>query len=240
MYRAIWAREKRALAARLAAGGTGGTYAEAAIVLCAVISALSSDVWPEPTRDRLKFVEALKRFVRSELVVDHVSVPLLAARLQKLGRLADAQTLKDRFVQLGPSRILASGDVDCDEATVLAVCPNLRLPLIRSFSYANLLYREVRCSYAHAYRPGDSADSVPMTSDTRQPVSYINRIDTLGGVTKLIHFHWQWLGEVAVSLAEGIDLEATCRQEPPDIWWLDGKVRSDFASAGSRPLLEIE
>ena len=64
--------------------------------------------------------------------------------------------------------------VDKSEKEVMDICQTLSLEEVRQHSYANLLYKEVRSGYVHEYRPGNRADSSPMTGNPNVQVSYVN------------------------------------------------------------------
>jgi hypothetical protein len=74
-----WIEEKSALAQALKQGSCGGTYADAAIVLCTSISAMASLKWIKTKRtDRKRFIEIVARSRRDGIDSTMVSAPLLA------------------------------------------------------------------------------------------------------------------------------------------------------------------
>jgi len=218
-----WVREKCDIAGRLARGEAGGGYAEAAIVLCAALSALAAETWPGPSKDRARFVELLVRLGKFRNLCTTISVPLLVQELEELGRGPDATALRRATSLPDSARILVGPEVDCPESDVLAVCPSLDLQFVRSFSYAALLYQEIRSSYAHEYRPGASANSAPMTADPDQAVSYANQLrePTFTRLDRSIHFHVPWLRELARDLADAVDA-TNLPQKDPALWWIKG------------------
>ena len=59
-WRTDWVTEKKRIALCLANGECGGSYGEAVLILCAVLSALAADIWPGKGIDQMRFVELLK------------------------------------------------------------------------------------------------------------------------------------------------------------------------------------
>ena len=227
-WRYGWVTKKCKIANNLARGEAGGSYSEAAILVCTVLSALAAEVWPGRGSDRARFVELLVRLGSSPSSPMIISVPLFVQHLET----TSAENSKDcativvkKFLAFQSSRVLTGSEVDKMECELESICPTLMPATIRKFSYANLLYEQVRSSYAHEYRPGDKADSWPMTASKGQCASYVNRL--LGpGIPKterLIHFHIAWLTTLAVDLAGAIDaISDTVPHQKPKSWWIHG------------------
>lgn len=56
-----------------------------------------------------------------------------------------------------------------------------------------------------------------------QRVSYINRITDNLEMCRLIHFHIEWLTELAVELASVVDsLSGELPRQQPKAWWING------------------
>lgn len=218
-----WVSEKCDIAGRLARGEAGGGYAEAAIVLCAALSALAAETWPGPSKDKARFVELLVRLGKFRNLCATVSIPLLVQELEALGRGPEATALRRATSLPDSARILVGPDVDRSESDVLAVCPSIDLQFVRAYSYAALLYQEIRSSYAHEYRPGTSANSAPMTADLGEAVSYSNQLrePTFTRLDRSIHFHVPWLRELARDLADSVDA-TSLPQSDPIVWWIKG------------------
>lgn len=218
-------REKCEIAEALSRGEAGGTYSESTILVCAALSALSAEIWPGRGIDRKRFVELLVRLGASTTISRSISVPLLVQHLAVTGDQANAAALTKALLAFSPTRIVTGPEVDRAEAEVLALCPSLDLKAIREHSYACLLYEEVRCSYAHEYRPGNRADSWAMTQYIGQAVSYVNRLLEPGTprTGRFIHFHIEWLSQMAVNLAGSVDnLASTIPRPVSAAWWIDG------------------
>lgn len=217
---AEWATKKRKIAERLASGECGGSYGEAALILCSVLSALAAATWKGERIDRKRFVEVLQRYAPSSLHTTRVSVPLLIGALRKAGRAAEMAAIETTFMRHDDSRVLTGKEVDRDEAEILAACSTIPAKLLRESSYANVLYCEVRSGYAHEYRPGERADSWPMTGKADATISYVNWVNDRD---RHIHFHVPWLALLAGSVAEALDpIADRLPLARPSKWWVDG------------------
>jgi hypothetical protein len=224
-WRCDWVTEKCEIASALARGEARGSYSEAAILVCAALNALAAEVWPGRGLDRARFIELLVRLSPSPNFPMTISVPLLVQYLESSPSKASAKLLTDSLLPFSPTRVVTGPEVDKMEGELVSICPELTSKTIRKFSYACLLYEEVRSSYAHEYRPGDKADSWPMTMCEGQSVSYVNRLLEAGipETGRLIHFHIAWLTKLAAELASNVDaLSATLPRQAPSSWWIDG------------------
>jgi hypothetical protein len=135
----------------------------------------------------------------------------------------EAQQIQLAFSLPHSAIVVTGSDVDQCEKAVLSVCPQLDLKELRGLSYASVLYREIRSSYAHEYKPGDRAGSWPMTMRADQKVSYINQMDDSGIMRRLVHFHIEWLAQLAVEIAGVVDRLAGKPSQPlPTVWWIEG------------------
>ncbi|MBW2026919.1 MAG: hypothetical protein JRI90_16480 [Deltaproteobacteria bacterium] len=202
-WRTKWVREKRDIALRLGSGGCGGSYGEAAIILCAVLNAMAAEVWSGRGLDRKRFVELLKQFAPANLQATRVSVPLLIGYLRRSGKELEAGLLRDSFMNYCNSRVLTGEEIDRSEREILGVCNTLSTSELRKFSYANLLYEEIRSGYVHQYQPGERADSWPMTQKSNANISYVN-------VKLVIH-----IAEEVDKISKNIPLPQ------PSKWWVD-------------------
>jgi hypothetical protein len=219
-WRTEWIQKKNEIALNLADGQCGGSYGEAAIILCAALSALAADVWPGRGIDRVRFSQLLKDFAPNYLNVTRVSIPLLTGYLRTNGRNVESDAIQKVFLAYDPSRILTGDDVDKSETELLAVCPTLSLQELREHSYANLLYGEIRSGYAHEYRPGQRADSWPMTQRKDATISYLNWVDD---PDRHIHFHVRWISDLALAVGQAVDAAASSLpRNAPQQWWVHG------------------
>ena len=215
--------EKCDIATRLSLGEVGGGYAESAIIVCSALSALSAELWSGRQIDRVRFIEMLTRIGPSSIACQTVSIPLLVEHFRSTNQSAVAHKLQQAFSLPSSARVVTGPDVDRGETDVLPLVPQLKLKELRQFSYASILYGEIRTSYAHEYRPGVQADSWPMTMLADQRVSYINRMTDDQSMRRLVHIHIEWVRQVAVEIASAIDrLVVTLPLPKPKVWWADG------------------
>ena len=212
-----WITRKQQIALRLANGECDGSYGEAVLILCSALNALAATVWPGKEIDRKRFIELLKNFTSSQSVCTLISVPLLVAYLRNKGEHNEEKQLKDRFLKFSDSLVLTGDVVDKTEKEILSVCDTISQRYIRTFSYANLLYQEIRSGYVHEYGPGNKADTWPMTSKSNVYVSYVNKL----GEDRRIHFHIDWLLKISSETAQIVS-NLMLPLEIPKVWWIDG------------------
>ena len=221
-WRRNWVGEKCDVAARLSRGDAGGSYAESAIIVCAALSALSAELWEGSSIDRFRFIEMLTQFGPQSHQCKTVSIPLLVQHLRNSSRNSEALKVQQAFSLPTSARVLTGPDVDRSEQEVLSVCPQLDLKEVRKFSYAAILYSEIRSSYEHQYRPGEQADSWPMAMLDDQKVSYINRMTGSQEMRRLVHIHIEWVMQLAIELSSVVDQLANTLPLPkPPAWWAD-------------------
>lgn len=204
-------------------GCCGGTYAEGSLILCSMISAMSAIAWPGNNIDKKRFVEIIIRYPL-EIDPKKISRPLLAQD----GKVSDSSR--------GISNIAFyfSEDIDLNETDALRLCPSLKLSEIRKYSYAHLLYEQIRCSFVHEYKIGQKAkdhDSLRQIAQINtSAISYVNenRGNTL---YRSIHFPLRWIASVIEGVARGLDNEPSnngkmpfdnlCLKVPKP-WWIEG------------------
>jgi hypothetical protein len=212
--------KKQQIALRLASGECGGSYGEAVLILCSALNALAAEVLPGEGIDRKRFVELLKEYAPPQLSATRISIPLLVGRLRTAGMNTESKRIEKAFLNFCASRVLTGDKIDKTEEEILAVCNTVSSKDIRECSYANLLYREVRSSYAHEYRSGKRADPWPMTQESNAHVSYGNWVDD---PDRHIHFHVGWISELAIRIAQAVDgMAAALPRTKPTRWWIEG------------------
>lgn len=217
-----WVERKVSIARRLNGGECGANYAEAVMVLSAAISALAAELWPGKQKDRARFVEVIVQYSPQSFNVTWLSLPLLVGRLAQDQSKREEAVLKEKFLHFNPSRVLTGDEVDRPEGEVLSSCPTLTTKFVRQFSYANLLYEEVRSAYVHQYSTGERADSWPMTLQADASISYVNWVND---PHRHIHFHLEWFARVAIEVAKSIDLDSPSFPcSDPNAWWINGNV----------------
>jgi hypothetical protein len=219
--------QKIKTAQAIAMGCCDGTYAEGAIILCSIISAMSAIAWPDDKKhriDRKRFVEIITRFPPSGIDPKKMSIPLLVQ---------DGKACNSRL-GIPKAAFYLTGANDLNETDVEKSCPGLSLCKIRKYSYANLLYEQIRCGYAHQYRTGHEAsdhDSLrPIAKVKESVISYVN-VNSDNTIYRFIHFPLHWIASVAEGIALGLDNESSKKGkmlfddlcfEVPKPWWLDG------------------
>lgn len=219
-WRSEWTAKKQKLALELSQGACGGSYGEAALILCAALSALAAEVWPGTNIDRKRFVHFLKRFATPELSATSISVPILVASLRRKRKRGPLKRLRQAYLNYDPSQVLTGRDVDKSEREIFSACPSLKRKEVRECSYANLLYRELRSGYVHEYRPRGKTVSWPMTQDRNAQVSYFNWVHD---PDRHIHFHVTWLSALVTTSAKAVDeISHRLPLRKPRRWWIDG------------------
>jgi hypothetical protein len=220
-----WVDRKLQTASALAAGGCGGTYGDAILIVSAVESGIAAKIWPGPNKDRFRFCEIWSAHADPTLTPNYISLPLLIASLEADGDTVNAATLRHTNPSaftgvLGVDTLVVTGDtVDRDEAIVVSLCPSLTLRTIRKYSYASLFYSEARSALTHEFSIGASASTNPMLENLKR-VSYTNDMDP---PYRRIHFHMEWLSAVVRSIsAASAFLWDTAPHPDPAKWWVQG------------------
>jgi len=216
--------QKIKTAQAIAAGCCEGTYADGALILCSLISGMAAIAWPGKRTDKKRFVEIIIRFPPLGVDPKKISAPLLV------------QYGKDCNARLGISEksFHVAEANDLSEEDVMKSCPGLGLLNIRKYSYAALLYDEIRNNYVHQCRRGEKTregDSLRQIAHTEESsISYVNE-NRNGKEYRLIYFPIKWIARVAEGVARGLDIEVRQRGkmlfddlcfELPAMWWLDG------------------
>ena len=219
-----WSQRRSRLIAGLARGELGGTYADACVLAATAFSEIASTLWPGDDRiDRNRFVETWHEYTQREINRNLISVPVLIESHEKNGKPQDAMRLKDNnpmahdFDNL--KRIVTWKDVDLSEQDIHKICPALEFKFIRSHSYANLFYREVRSPYTHTSLIGEYASNFSM-SQVESGVSYENNMHA---PHRRIHFEVDWLIQVLNLIVQNLacDFLESPRTRPAQ-WWLNG------------------
>lgn len=212
---------KLEIARKLFAGEAGGSYSEALFIIFGILSATASMIYPGNRIDRKRFVELLIKSNTTIYDFSKISVPLLAES-QILTKEQISILLKDYNIK-SYSLIMTSEDIDLDEFIVKAFCPSINIKKLRAFSYANLLYSELRSSLIHEYCLSDFAAPFPQTQ-RETFVSYNNNINY---PYRRICFHFNPLIEVIKNIsfnASGlieVNQEKIFEQDNME-WYLDG------------------
>ncbi len=216
-----WSNTKIELALRLNTGDCGGSYAEAVIILCSVLSSIAADVWPVRNRDKKRFVELLVKYASTPLNCQKVSVPLLVGAVRSNGDISLADRIKRDLMPFSDTQVITGNDVDKTIDELKVAYPSIDAKTLKKNSHACILYEEVRSGYVHEYRPGERSDSFTTISPVRQnsSISYINRLNK---PDRLIYFNVLWLaslvGEIVDTLSKSDPLPTF---NTYSLWWLD-------------------
>lgn len=215
-----WSDSKINLALDLNAGECGGTYSEAVLILCSVLSGIAADTWPGRNQDRKRFVELLVKYTGVSLNCQKVSAPLLVGAVRSSGDIPLAERIKSDLLPLSDTRVITGNDVDKTIDELKMAYPSIDVKTLKKNSYACVLYEEVRSGYVHEYRPGGRSDSLAMgTARQNSSISYINRLDK---IDRLIYFNVSWLanliGEIVDALSKSDPLP---KFNTYKLWWLD-------------------
>ena len=106
-------------------------------------------------------------------------------------------------------------DLCCEEAE--EQYPDYSVKQLRDHSYAALIYRWLRCGYAHEYWADENVTHV-RASDKKARVSYIAR-GTRDGHRRMVSFHFEYLAELA---EHHVTILSSAACDRPTVWWIDG------------------
>jgi hypothetical protein len=221
-----WVDEKVDLASDLGQGLCGAGYADGAIILCTCISALASRLWVESKgHDRKRFVELVTKFSGLDHSPKLISVPLL---VQDHAEWRASAIITDKSF-----RLTADDDKTEDELMALR-STNLIADRkkLRSYSYANILYEDIRCGFAHTYLPTDNARiDDPLAEIFGRDLTKVSYVNRMSQNMRQIHFPLGWIASVAKRVAHGLDKERIQNNKQigenigiavPRQWWIDG------------------
>ena len=194
-----------------------GTYGDISLILCAIISAMASVVWPGRNIDRRRFVQLLVKCIPETKTI---SVPRIVAGLTKSGLTREEDLLESKFhLRKNCGRIYTGPEIDVNEDDMLLLLGSSSdLEIIRKYSYASLLYTQIRCSYSHEFKSGNEASPFLMTSLGETCISYDNDMNSK---YPSIHFGLDWLANLCLKGANAVDSINTPLAEPSS-WWIDG------------------
>lgn len=181
------------------------------LILTATISACAAWRWPGDGFDRKRFVESLIQFGSPSLHLDYISI----GALLELGLITESQTPWRDFGQR--DRIFTGQEIDCALPEMSARYPQLTVRDLKKASYANLIYRWLRCGYAHTYWAAGNTTHVAPSRQTAQ-ISYIGRFQPDGRLIRIASFHLDYLIEVTQ------DQVSTLPDKPlqkPNDWWIE-------------------
>lgn len=181
------------------------------LILTSVISACASWRWPGEGFDRKRFVQSLIEFCPQSLHMDFVST----GALLELGKIEECDT--DWGEPGEETRIFCGEEIDCSLSHMSNRYSHVPLVDLKKATYANLIYRWLRCGYAHRYLSTGNTTHVPPSRLPAQ-ISYIGRIMPDGRIIRISCFHFDYLMEVAQAQVSSL---ADRPLEKPQRWWLD-------------------
>lgn len=213
---------KISVAEALNRGECGGSYFDATILICSVLSGIAALLWPGKRIDHKRFVELLVAYCDDQLQTKYISTALLVQSFESASeqkKIEAANRIRGKYLPPWDRLVITGDDADGPEDDLLPECPGISRKEIREFSYPNLLYLEVRNSLVHEYRLGKSVSSWPM-ADRVANVSYVN-----ASGKRLIYFYFPWLIQLCRTIANSVENQV-CNSPTarPQNWWLDGIV----------------
>ena len=217
--------EKRLnIAHQLYEGNCGGSYDDAVLILVSVISAMAAKIWPGIHKDRKRFIELLISETDEKLMTGKISIPLLLQYLDK-NNLKNFTILKNHSTRFyRSSRVFEGSESDKMEDDIIELCPTILKKDIRNFSYASVLYNEVRSGLVHKYKISTNARPQPM-HDYSKSVSYVNIAQLQPFyLCHAIHFHYEWIEQIVLTLQNNLNNKwGKVPFNEPNEWWIEGR-----------------
>lgn len=174
-----------------------------------ILGAFAKGVWPAESAGRQRFVQLLVDYTNPVLGASTISVPMLGDHLRAHGWPYETGSLEDRWSKTESRKSFLGADVDAGEDELASEYPLLPSSLLRSFSYANLLFDEID--------RGDESLDVGGQHDAPMPRAEVGYI-ALPQRKVAVSFGVDWL------LALVVSAEELTRQVSPferfDRWWL--------------------
>lgn len=156
------------------------------------------------------FVESLIQFSSPALNLTHISLGALLEQSQ----ISESQT--PWAAQGQGDRIFTGADIDSSLAETASRFPALSIRNLKKASYANLIYRWLRCGYSHRYWVAGNTTHVAPSRLPAQ-ISYIGRHSD-GRLIRIASFHLDYLVQVA---QEQVATLGERQIEKPDEWWIE-------------------
>jgi hypothetical protein len=218
-------RERVDLAKRLNEGECGGSYAEAILILSALLSGIAADLWPGKGKDRKRFVQLWASHADPHLNPNHVGVPFLVDHLDAEGPPGLAEKVRSTrpgaFMPAGISDalVVTGAEVDQAETGLRALDQRLTPDLLREFSYGKLFYDHLRSGYTHEYHTTEHASPRAQATEPA-PISYVN---FASGRNRRIYFDIEWVAELVESVSSSaVPLRRQAPFQDPVPWWVEG------------------
>ena len=195
----------------------GGTYGDVTLIFNSIMSGMATECWPGKEIDRKRFIEILVLVVNETA---NISIPRFLEYLDSEGKISDKNKIKEQFMAgIMDCQVIHGKEVDSPESMILPFLPpDFKLKHLRQYSYASILYSEIRCGYSHEAKPGKQAASRLMSIIKADGVSY----ETIGG-QRLVYFNLEWLADILIRCAEHLDNnEDNLPLNRPSNWWAEG------------------
>ncbi|MBN1826379.1 MAG: hypothetical protein JW958_08940 [Candidatus Eisenbacteria bacterium] len=206
----------------------GGTYAEAILILTALISATAAKCWPKRKGrdpiDRKRFVETIHRFAGHKYLADLISTDLLVRSLEDKKK-KEAGFLK-HLTTFKPGDMPSGADISKPDSEITRFCPSLEKGTIRNYCYSSLLYDLLRSPYVHEYRHHEDVVTWILDHLWSNNMYYRDSGRLLDKTTRRyrLYFGLGWIAGVAHSITQNLDEQIPKDEEVerPDKWWIDG------------------
>jgi hypothetical protein len=238
-------------------GATVNDAHDAEIILCCALAAAASDLWGGQTIDKPRFVELLVLFGSNlNPSPNYVSIPTLGAYLQR-GQFTNNKLLRDiplvdierwtkilddhfgKSQNLMTSRPMKWVDIDMTDDVVIDLLLKAGVnteidrirKIVRSYSYANIMYTDMRCGLVHEYgikgrlaQPGIFIDPEPY---------YMDWLDLEGRREIRLCLPYEYTRNCVQKTFDEIcnkweelanDETSRLSVKHPTRWWLDGRL----------------
>ncbi|MEK6703778.1 MAG: hypothetical protein AABZ53_16075 [Planctomycetota bacterium] len=188
-------------------------YGDCVLITCAVIGACAAQRWPGTGIDSKRFVELLVRNSAEQFRSSWVSVPSLLSS----GLIAETETPYGD--PTNECRVFLDEDIDLSFGDARAKYPCVDIKKLRGHCYASLIYKSLRCPYAHEYRIAKDLSAMSATESAAR-VSYMGQVANIRsqGIRRRAHFHLPYLVELA---QHQVALATSSPEPPPQQWWCD-------------------
>lgn len=197
---------------------------DAQVILCALIGAVSNILWPTVERDRVKYIETLVKYSAANPSVTTISIPIL------INQFPDVEALKILDPSNHECEVLMANQIDRPEAEFAAKVPNLGSKQIRDASYANILYKQLRCGLLHSYEIQGILN--PDGWLNPEELHYSFHESSLGEQKRLLYLPYKYIREIAISVLNGVAVEWERTEHwemstsTPEYWWIEGSSPS--------------
>jgi hypothetical protein len=174
------------------------------------MSACAARRWHGSNIDRRRFIELLANHSPAEANTSWVSI----AALVNKNFIDEADT---PFAH-GQTRIFRDDEIDLPLADASSRYPQVRVRDLKQCTFAALIYKWLRCGYAHEYAPNPNVTQVAASRHEAR-VSYIGRVDG-PRIRRMTSFHFDYLMGLAQHHASQ-DADRPSPHPVPVQWWIE-------------------